>query len=154
MTLLKEGLKAPDFEGIDQNGKELKLSDFAGKKVVLYFYPKDNTSGCTAEACNLRDNYSLLLKKGFIVIGVSPDTEKSHKGFAGKYSLPFPLIADTSKKILNDYGVWGEKKMYGKSYLGVIRTTFVIDEKGIIEKIVTKVETAGHAEQIINMYNQ
>ena len=108
MTLLKEGLKAPDFEGIDQNGKELKLSDFAGKKVVLYFYPKDNTSGCTAEACN----------------------------------------------ILNDYGVWGEKKMYGKSYLGVIRTTFVIDEKGIIEKIVTKVETAGHAEQIINMYNQ
>ena len=154
MTQLKEGLKAPDFEGMDQNGKEVKLSDFAGKKVVLYFYPKDNTSGCTAEACNLRDNYSLLLKKGFIVIGVSPDTEKSHKGFAGKYSLPFPLIADTSKKILNDYGVWGEKKMYGKSYPGVIRTTFVIDEKGIIEKIITKVNTAGHAEQIINLYNQ
>jgi peroxiredoxin Q/BCP len=123
---LKEGLKAPDFEGIDQNGKEVKLSDFTGEKVVLYFYSKDNTSGCTAEACNLRDNYNLLLKKGFIVIGVSPDNQKSHKGFAGKYSLPFPLIADTSKKILNDYGVWGEKKLYGKSYLGVIRTTFVI----------------------------
>ena len=154
MIQLKEGLKAPDFEGTDQNGKEVKLSNFTGKKVVMYFYPKDNTSGCTAEACNLRDNYSLLLKKGFIIIGVSPDTEKSHKGFAEKYSLPFPLIADTSKKILNDYGVWGEKKMYGKSYLGVIRTTFVIDEKGIIEKIITKVDTAGHAEQIINMYNQ
>jgi peroxiredoxin Q/BCP len=151
---LKEGLKAPDFEGIDQNGKEVKLSDFTGEKVVLYFYPKDNTPGCTAEACDLRDNYSLLLKKGFIVIGVSPDNEKSHKRFAGKYSLPFPLIADTSKKILNDYGVWGEKKMFGRSYLGVIRTTFVIDEKGIIEKIITKVDTAGHAEQIINMYNQ
>jgi peroxiredoxin Q/BCP len=151
---LKEGLKAPDFEGIDQNGKEVKLSDFTGKKVVLYFYSKDNTAGCTAEACNLRDNYNLLLKKGFIVIGVSPDNEKSHKGFAGKYSLPFLLIADTSKKILNDYGVWGEKKLYGKSYLGVIRTTFVIDEKGTIEKIIAKVDTAGHAEQIINMYKQ
>jgi peroxiredoxin Q/BCP len=151
---LKEGLKAPDFEGIDQNGKEVKLSDFTGKKVVLYFYSKDNTAGCTAEACNLRDNYNLLLKKGFIVIGVSPDNEKSHKGFTGKYSLPFPLIADTSKKILNDYGVWGEKKLYGKSYLGVIRTTFVIDEKGTIEKIIAKVDTAGHAEQIINMYKQ
>jgi peroxiredoxin Q/BCP len=151
---LKEGLKAPDFEGIDQNGKEVKLSDFTGEKVVLYFYSKDNTSGCTAEACNLRDNYNLLLKKGFIVIGVSPDNQKSHKGFAGKYSLPFPLIADTSKKILNDYGVWGEKKLYGKSYLGVIRTTFVIDEKGIIDKIITKVDTSGHAEQIINMYKQ
>ena len=154
MIQLKEGLKAPSFEGIDQNGKVVKLSDFTGKKVVLYFYPKDNTPGCTAEACNLRDNYQSLLKKGFAVIGVSPDNEKSHKGFAGKYSLPFPLIADTSKKILNDYGVWGEKKLYGKSYFGVIRTTFVIDEKGIIEKIITKVDTAGHTEQIFNMYNQ
>jgi peroxiredoxin Q/BCP len=152
MIQLKEGLKAPWFEGIDQNGKEVKLSDFTGKKVILYFYPKDNTPGCTAEACNLRDNNNSLLKKGFTVIGVSPDNEKSHKGFAGKYSLPFPLIADTSKKILNDYGVWGEKKMYGKSYFGVIRTTFIIDEKGIIEKIITKVETAGHTEQIFNMY--
>jgi peroxiredoxin Q/BCP len=154
MIQLKEGLKAPSFAGIDQNGREVKLSDFPGQKVILYFYPKDNTTGCTAEACNLRDNYHSLLKKGFAVIGVSPDSEKSHKSFAGKYSLPFPLIADTSKKILNDYGVWGEKKLYGKSYMGVLRTTFVIDEKGFIEKIITKVETADHTEQIFNMYKQ
>ena len=153
MGQLKEGSKAPIFEGIDQNGKTIKLTDFTGKKVILYFYPKDNTPGCTAEACNLRDNYDSLIKKGFAVIGVSPDSEKSHKGFAGKYSLPFPLIADTSKKIMNDYGVWGEKKMYGKSYMGVIRTTFIIDEKGIIEKIIEKVDTAGHTEQIFKLYN-
>lgn len=152
MKQLKEGLKAPIFEGIDQNGKEVKLTDFTGKKVILYFYPKDNTPGCTAEACNLRDNHDSLLRKGFTVIGVSPDSEKSHKGFAGKYSLPFSLIADTSKKIMNDYGVWGEKKMYGKSYMGVIRTTFVIDEKGLIEKIITKVDTADHTAQIFRMY--
>ena len=152
MGQLKEGSKAPLFEGIDQTGKEVKLTDFTGKKIILYFYPKDNTPGCTAEACNLRDNHESLLKKGFNVIGVSPDTEKSHKGFAGKYSLPFHLIADTSKKIMNDYGVWGEKKLYGKSYLGVIRTTFIIDEKGIIEKIITKVDTADHTEQIFKMY--
>jgi thioredoxin-dependent peroxiredoxin len=154
MIQLKEGIKAPWFEGIDQNGKEIKMSDFTGKKLVLYFYPKDNTPGCTAEACNLRDNYNLFLEKGFGVIGVSPDSEKSHKSFAGKYSLPFPIIADTSKKILNDYGVWGEKKMYGKSFFGVIRTTFIIDEKGIIEKIITKVNTSGHTEQIFNMFIQ
>jgi peroxiredoxin Q/BCP len=153
MIQLKEGSKAPGFEGIDQNGKEINLSDFTGIKVVLYFYPKDNTPGCTAEACNLRDNYDLLIKKGFAVIGVSPDSEKSHNNFSGKYSLPFPLIADTSKKILNDYGVWGEKKMYGKSFNGVIRTTFIINEKGIIEKIITKVDTSGHTEQIFNLYN-
>jgi peroxiredoxin Q/BCP len=147
-------MKAPGFEGIDQNGRTVKLSDFSGKKVILYFYPKDNTPGCTAEACNLRDNRDSLLKRGFIVIGVSPDSEKSHKGFAQKYSLPFPLIADSTKKILNDYGVWGEKKMYGKSFLGVIRTTFIIDEKGIIEKIITKVDTSGHTKQIFDMYNQ
>jgi thioredoxin-dependent peroxiredoxin len=154
MIQLKEGMKAPGFEGIDQNGRTVKLSDFSGKKVILYFYPKDNTPGCTAEACNLRDNRDSLLKRGFIVIGVSPDSEKSHKGFAHKYSLPFLLIADSSKKILNDYGVWGEKKMYGKSFLGVIRTTFIIDEKGIIEKIITKVDTSGHTKQIFDMYNQ
>ncbi|HNW56332.1 MAG TPA: thioredoxin-dependent thiol peroxidase [Bacteroidales bacterium] len=148
MTQLKEGMKAPWFEGIDQNGKEIKLTDFAGKKIVLYFYPKDNTPGCTAEACNLRDNYEALLKKGFAVIGVSPDSEKSHHGFAEKHKLPFPIISDTSKKILNDYGVWGEKKLYGKSYFGVIRTTFIIDEKGSVEEIITKVNTANHAEQI------
>lgn len=154
MAELKEGLKAPTFTGIDQQGNEIKLSDFTGKKLVLYFYPKDNTPGCTAEACSLRDNYDLFLKKGFAVVGVSPDSEKSHKSFAVKFALPFPLIADTSKKILNDYGVWGEKKMYGKSYMGVIRTTFIIDGKGIIEKIITKVNTAGHAEQLFDMYNQ
>ncbi len=149
-----EGSNAPSFEGIDQNGKLIKLSDFAGKKVILYFYPKDNTPGCTAEACNLRDNYTDLINKGFVVIGVSPDSEKSHKGFISKYALPFPLIADTSKKILTDYGVWGEKKMYGKSYMGVIRTTFIIDEKGIVEKVITKVETGDHTNQIYNLYNE
>jgi peroxiredoxin Q/BCP len=154
MIQLKEGMKAPDFEGIDQNGRPIKLNDFTGKKVVLYFYPKDNTPGCTAEACNLRDNWDTFMKKGFAVVGVSPDSEKSHKGFAEKYTLPFPIIADTSKKILNDYGVWGEKKMYGKSFMGVIRTTFIIDEKGIIEKIISKVDTAGHTEQIFDMYKQ
>lgn len=154
MIQIKEGSKAPLFEGIDQDGKTIKLSDFEGKKVILYFYPKDNTPGCTAEACNLRDNYNDLLKKGFVVIGVSPDNEKSHKGFISKYELPFPLIADTSKKILNDYGVWGEKKMYGKSYMGVIRTTFVIDEKGRVEKVITKVETGDHTNQIYNLYNE
>ena len=154
MSALKEGMKAPLFEGIDQNGKLIKLTDQSGKKVILYFYSKDNTPGCTAEACNLRDNYDSLLKKGFSVIGVSADSEKSHKGFAEKYSLPFPLIADTSKKILNAYGVWGEKKLYGKTYMGVLRTTFVIDEKGFIELIIEKVNTADHTEQIFKMYNQ
>jgi len=153
MGQLKEGSKAPMFEGIDQNGKTVKLTDFTGKKLILYFYPKDNTPGCTAEACNLRDNHDSLIKKGFAVVGVSPDSEKSHKGFAGKFSLPFPLIADTSKEIMNDYGVWGEKKMYGKSYMGVIRTTFIIDEKGIIEKVIEKVDTAGHTEQIFQLYS-
>jgi peroxiredoxin Q/BCP len=153
MIQLKEGNKAPFFEGIDQDGKKISLNDFSGRKLVLYFYPKDNTSGCTAEACNLRDNYDDLLSKGFAVVGVSPDSEKSHKGFAGKYSLPFPLIADTEKKILKDYGVWGEKKMYGKTYFGVIRTTFIIDERGMIEKIISKVDTKGHTDQIYSMYN-
>ena len=152
MTQLKEGMKAPSFEGVDQNGKIIKLSDFSGKKIVLYFYPKDNTPGCTAEACNLRDNYELLLEKGFAVVGVSMDSEKSHKNFAGKYSLPFPLIADTSKKILNDYGVWREKSLYGKTFLGIVRTTFIIDEKGIIEQVISKVETNNHTEQIFTMY--
>jgi peroxiredoxin Q/BCP len=152
MTQLKEGIKAPLFEGTDQDGRIVKLSDFAGKKVVLYFYPKDNTPGCTAEACNLRDNYNSLIDKGFAVVGVSMDSEKSHKDFASKYSLPFPLISDPSKKILNDYGVWREKKLYGKSFMGVARTTFIIDEKGIIEKIITKVETKDHSAQIFKTY--
>ena len=147
-------MKAPVFEGIDQNGKLIRSVDFSGKKLILYFYPKDNTPGCTAESCNLRDNHDSLIKKGFSVIGVSADNEKSHKSFADKYSLPFPLIADTSKKIMNDYGVWGEKKLYGKTYMGVLRTTFVIDEKGIIEKIIEKVNTADHTDQIFKIYNQ
>ena len=154
MTHLKEGQKAPVFEGIDQDGNKIKLSDLSGKKVILYFYPKDNTPGCTAEACNLRDNHKELLNKGFRVIGVSPDNEKSHKGFAGKYSLPFPLIADPDKKILSLYGAWGEKKMYGKTVTGVLRTTFIIDEKGIIEKIISKVDTKEHTEQIFKLYNK
>lgn len=154
MSVLKEGMKAPDFKGYDQEGREISLSDFAGKKLVLYFYPKDNTPGCTAEACNLRDNYDELLNNGFKVVGVSADSEKSHKGFAGKYSLPFPLIADTSKKIMDNYGVFGEKKLYGKTFLGVQRTTFVIDENGIIEKIISKVKTSDHSRQILNLYNQ
>ncbi|HLN19965.1 MAG TPA: thioredoxin-dependent thiol peroxidase [Bacteroidales bacterium] len=154
MATLQEGMKAPDFKGTDQNGKEVKLSDFAGKKLVLYFYPKDNTPGCTAEACNLRDNYDELLKKGYAVVGVSADNEKSHKGFAGKYSLPFPLIADTSKKIMDDYGVFGEKKLYGKTFLGVQRTTFIIDGNGTIEKIIRKVQTSDHTQQIFKLYNK
>ncbi len=152
MTELKEGMKAPFFEGTDQNGKIVRLSDFAGKKLVLYFYPKDNTPGCTAEACNLRDNYEQLLRQGFSVVGVSMDSEKSHKGFSGKYSLPFPLIADTSRKIIDDYGVFRQKMLYGKSFLGIVRTTFLIDEKGVIEKIITKVDTKNHTEQIFKNY--
>jgi len=152
MIQLKEGMKAPYFEGSAQDGKKISSADFAGKKIVLYFYPKDNTSGCTAEACNLRDNINEFIEKGFVVIGVSPDSEKSHKNFAGKFSLPFPLIADTYKKILNDYGVWGEKKMYGRSFMGVLRTTFIIDEKGVIEKIISKVDTGEHSKQIFDLY--
>ena len=154
MTHLKEGQKAPFFEGTDQYGKKVSLNDFSGKKLILYFYPKDNTPGCTAEACNLRDNYKDLIKEGYSVLGVSPDTVKSHKGFAGKYSLPFPLIADPAKKILTDYGAWGEKKMYGKSVTGVLRSTFIIDKKGFIEKIIIKVDTGAHTEQIFKLYNK
>jgi peroxiredoxin Q/BCP len=152
MTHLKEGMEAPPFEGTDQNGKNVNLKDLSGKKIVLYFYPKDNTPGCTAEACDLRDNYNSLLKQGFAVIGVSIDSEKSHKSFAAKYSLPFPLIADTTKKICNDYGIWKKKSLYGKSFMGIARTTFIIDEKGIIEKVISKVETKAHTEQIFSIY--
>jgi len=144
MNNLEVGEKAPDF---NINGKSLK--DFKGKKLVLYFYPKDNTSGCTAQACNLRDNFSELKQKGFEVIGVSPDSEKSHQNFTSKHELPFDLIADTDKNLLKAYGAWGEKKMYGKSYEGVLRTTFVIDENGVIEKIIKKVDTKNHSAQIL-----
>ena len=154
MTQLTEGMPAPKFEGKDQNGNSIKLSDYTGKKVVLYFYPKDNTPGCTAEACSLRDNYQELISKGFIVLGVSPDSEKSHKGFSEKYNLPFPLIADPEKKILEAYGAYGEKVMYGKKVTGVIRTTFIIDEKGKIEKVIRKVDTKEHAPQIFKLYSK
>ncbi|MGI6340541.1 MAG: thioredoxin-dependent thiol peroxidase [Bacteroidales bacterium] len=152
MGQLKEGTSAPLFEGTDQNGNMIKLGDFSGKKLVLYFYPRDNTPGCTAEACNLRDNYEEFIRKGFAVVGVSMDSEKSHRNFAEKYSLPFPLIADTTGKISKDYGAYGEKKMYGKSYFGIIRTTFIIDEHGVIEKIISKVNTKAHSEQIFSIY--
>lgn len=146
------GDKAPIFSGIDQNGNKISLKDFKGKKVILFFYPKDDTSGCTAEACNLRDNRSALMKKGFVVIGVSADDEKSHKKFSDKFNLPFSLIADTNKKIIEKYGVWGEKSMYGRKYMGIIRKTFVIDEKGEIEKIFDKVDTKNHTQQILESY--
>ena len=154
MTKIAEGMPAPLFEGRDQDGNVIKLSNYKGKKIILYFYPKDNTPGCTAEACSLRDNYDELIKKGFVVLGVSPDTEKSHKGFAEKFHLPFPLIADPDKKIMTAYGAYGEKMMYGRKVTGVIRTTFIIDEKGLIEKIIKKVDTKEHAPQIFKLYTK
>lgn len=153
MTKLKVGDKAPDFEGINQDGEKVSLKDFAGKKLILYFYPKDNTPGCTAESCNLNDNYNHWLDKGFKVLGVSPDSVKSHQNFKNKYNLQFDLIADTEKEILQKYGTWGEKNMYGKKYMGVLRTTFVIDENGIIEEIFEKVKTKDHTNQIIKSLN-
>jgi len=148
MSLLKVGDKAPDFKGIDQDGKSISLSQFNGKKLVLYFYPKDNTPGCTTEACNLRDNYSELKSKGYAIVGVSADSSSSHQKFISKYELPFPLIADVDKTIIKAYQVWGEKKMYGKSYDGIFRRTFVISEMGIIEKIIEKVKISEHSKQI------
>lgn len=150
MSYLKEGTVAPDFKGKNQNGEEISLSDFKGRKIILFFYPKDNTPGCTAEACNLRDNYNDLIEKGFEVIGVSPDAEKSHTNFISKHSLPYNLIADTGKEILKTYGAWGLKKNYGKEYEGVLRTTYVIDESGKIIKVFEKVKTSEHTEQILS----
>lgn len=152
MALLNIGDKAPDFQGKNQFGQDITLSGYAGKKVILYFYPKDSTPGCTAEACNLRDNNHMLLKKGFIIIGVSADSEASHQKFAEKYSLPFSLLADPDKKIINDYGVWGPKKFLGKTFNGINRTTYVISEEGIIEKVFSKVNTKDHAAQILEQY--
>jgi len=151
MTTLKEGDKAPGFTGKDQNGKQVSLSDFAGKKVILYFYPKDNTPGCNAEACSFRDNYQSMLSKGFEVIGVSTDDEKSHKKFEKKFSLPFTLIADTDNIIVEAYGVWGEKMMFGRKYMGTIRTTFIIDENGIITRIINKVDTENASQQVVDV---
>ena len=149
MIQLVEGIAAPGFSGINQNGEIISLAGFKGKKLILYFYPKDDTPGCTAEACNLNDNYEYWISKGYEVVGISPDDEASHQKFVKKYGLKFNLIADTSKEILEAYGVWGEKMNYGKTYMGVIRTTFVIDANGIIEMIFKKVDTKEHTSQIV-----
>ena len=146
---LNEGDKAPNFKGLDQNAKEVSLSDFSGKKLILYFYPKDDTPGCTKEACNLRDNHTELMNKGYQVVGVSPDNSTSHQKFIGKYNLPFSLLADIDKSIMKAYGAFGEKNMYGKIVEGVLRTTFVIDENGTILKVFKKVQTDNHTEQIL-----
>lgn len=149
MIKLKEGDRAPWFKAIDQYGKEISLEEFTGKKVILYFYPKDNTPGCNAEACNLRDHHDELLSLGYQVIGVSADNTEAHIKFTDKFELPFRLIPDTDKVIINAYGVWGPKKFMGREYDGIHRTTFVINEKGIIETIFTKVKTKEHSEQIL-----
>ena len=150
MPELKEGDLAPAIEAVDQSGEMITLKEYRGKKIVLYFYPKDNTPGCTAESCDLRDNYSQFLEKGFEVIGVSADSEKSHQNFISKYKLPFRLISDVDKKVLQDYNAWGEKKLYGKTYMGVLRKTYIIDEKGYVEKIIEKVKTKEHSKQIFS----
>lgn len=152
--MLKEGDKAPAFSAKDQNGNKVSLADFKGKKVVLYFYPEDDTPTCTIQACNLRDNYSLLKKEGFEVVGVSPDDEKKHKKFEQKFSLPFTLVADPSRKIVEKYGVWGEKQMFGNHYMGVHRTTFVLDEKGVIRLIFSRPKNKSHAEEIVQAWKQ
>ena len=149
MSIPAEKSKAPAFKGKDQNGKTVSLADFKGKKLVLYFYPEDDTPTCTIQACNLRDNYGLLKHNGFEVVGVSPDEEKKHKKFENKYELPFTLIADPTHKIINQYGVWGEKQLYGRKYMGLQRTTFLVDEKGMIRKIFLKPKSKEHAAEIL-----
>jgi peroxiredoxin Q/BCP len=152
MVTLKEGDKAPTFTGVDQNGKKISLAEYKGSKLVLYFYSEAGSPTCTIESCNLRDNYGSLKKNGFDVVGVSPDNESTQKKFEIKYKLPFPLIADTSHDLLEKYGVWGQKKLFGREYMGVLRTTFVIDEKGIIKKIFSKPKNKAHAEEIIEAW--
>ncbi len=147
--VLKIGNKAPDFESINQNGDKVKLSDFIGKKVVLYFYPRDNTPGCTAQACNLKDNYNTLQQNGYTILGISKDSPKSHQKFINKFDLPFDLIADEDQSVHIKYGTWIEKSMYGKNYMGTARWTFLIDEKGNIENIIQKVKTKEHTSQIL-----
>jgi len=147
--MLKEGDKAPDFTAKDDAGHEVSLKDFRGKKVVLYFYPKDNTSGCTKEACDFRDNLGRIKRKDAVVLGVSPDSEKSHGKFKSKFDLTFPLLVDEDKKLVNAFGVWQEKSLYGRKFMGVVRTTFVIDEKGKIAKIFSKVKVAGHVDEVL-----
>jgi len=154
MISLQEGDKAPAFKSKDQNGKSVSLNDYKGKKVALYFYPEDDTPTCTVEACNLRDNYSLLKKEGIVVLGVSPDDEKKHKKFEQKFNLPFTLVTDPDKKIIDKYGVWGEKNLYGRKYMGLHRTTFLIDEKGIIRKIFKKPRSKMHSEEILKAWQE
>ncbi|WP_314790673.1 thioredoxin-dependent thiol peroxidase [Tannerella forsythia] len=147
---IQTGDKVPDLLGLDQDGKEVKVSDYKGRKIALYFYPKDNTSGCTAEACSLRDGYDELKKAGYEIIGVSKDSAQSHRGFIEKQNLPFRLISDTDTTLQKQFGVWAEKKMYGRTYMGTLRYTFLIDENGVIEKVIEKVDTKNHAQQILN----
>ena len=148
---MNAGDKAPDFLGLDQEGNEVRLSNYPGKKIALYFYPKDNTSGCTAEACSLRDGYSQLLSAGYQVIGVSKDSAKSHQGFIAKHSLPFPLIADTDTQLQQQFGVWAEKKLYGRTYMGTLRQTFIIDaDTAVVERVIEKVKTSDSANQILS----
>lgn len=147
--MLKVGDKMPDFEVLDQDGNKKTSRDFAGKKTIIFFYPKDNTSGCTAEACNLRDNYDSLIAEGYNVVGVSKDTVASHRKFSDRYDLPFTLLSDTSTEMLQAFGAWGEKKMYGKTVMGTIRRTFIFNDKGILERIIEKVDTKNHASQLL-----
>lgn len=150
MTTLKEGDKAPEFTSKDEQGNTVKLSDYKGSKLVLFFYPKASTPGCTAEACNLSDNYQELTKKGYKVLGVSADSAKLQQNFKNKYNFPFPLLADEDKTVINAFGVWGPKKFMGREYDGIHRTTFVVDENGMIEKVISKVKTKDHAAQILD----
>jgi len=152
MKALKEGIEAPKITAKNQYGDTVSLSDFRGKKVILYFYPKDSTPGCTAEACNFRDNYASLLEDGVAVLGVSVDSEQSHRKFADKFNLPFHLLVDEDKKIVNDYGVWVEKNLYGKNYMGIARTTFLIDEQGIIQHIIRKVDNKNASQQARELF--
>lgn len=154
MITLAAGMKAPAFKSKDQNGNTVSLSDYKGKKLVLYFYPEDDTPTCTVQACNLRDNYALLKKEGFEVVGVSPNDTESHKKFETKFNLPFTLLADVQHKIINTYGVWGEKQLYGRKYMGLHRTTFLIDEKGIIQKVYLKPRNKHHAEDIVKFWKE
>ncbi len=154
MAILTEGTKAPSFKAKDQNGKTHSLADFKGQKLVLYFYPQDDTPTCTVQACNIRDNFSLLKKNGINILGISPDDEAKHKKFETKHSLPFTLLADPSHAIIDKYGVWGEKQLYGKHYMGLHRTTFLIDEKGIIRKVFLRPKNKAHAEEIIAAWKQ